>query len=190
MDKEYLAGALGVLDPVLKRLAQQLAERLPRGTVIESQIFEAAVGVVKNFIEAYAERFGTIPSVLVERTTDFFDMLLGAMPQGAAAPFLDEWMSAFLREAEERLGKSSDPGVEFEKLSQELEVRHEFLKNFEERMAHKPGGRAALTSKEKFERAWAGIAKTLQGADRGLSPMADRIRKFKERMEKKGGFRK
>ena len=139
--KQISAGLLGLLDPLIRRAAQELAPKIPGDSILRAQKFETFFGAVKGFAEAWSEKYPAVISALIEKLTDFLDFLSVAIADPEHRQSVAKWLDSFLEESGERLRNSSDPEKEFEKIKLELKLRKELYET-----AHK---KPTDTPKEK-----------------------------------------
>ncbi len=129
--KQLLSAAAGALDPILKKIAQELASSVPKESALRSTAFETAAGVVKGFIEATAEDLPIAAWLSLEKATDLADFFTGALGAKDHTPKISSWMEDFFKEATERLKNAENPEKEFEKLKTEFELRQKLLEKIE-----------------------------------------------------------
>lgn len=129
----FVSGALGMLDPLLNKLARGLADAVPPESPLRRARAELALGVVKGFVEAFAANTATPIALIVEKVTDFGDFFSGALgvTTQLRSTTVSSWIDSFLKDARERFAHSPDPRAEIEKLLAELELRELLLKRVE-----------------------------------------------------------
>lgn len=120
--KQISAGLLGLLDPLIRKWAQELAPKIPGDSILRTQTFETFFGAFKGFAEAWSERYPAIVSALIEKLTDFEDFLSVAIANPEHRQSTVKWLDCFLEESGERLKNASDPQKEFERINLELEL--------------------------------------------------------------------
>ncbi|MEK7609095.1 MAG: hypothetical protein AAB476_01285 [Patescibacteria group bacterium] len=133
-DKKVLAGVAGLFDPILRKLAQRLAQSVSPDSPLRTESIESVIGAVKGFAEVYAERFPTLSAVAVEKATDFADFLAVFLAEGGVETKTQSQLKDFLADAAERLKKAENPQVEFERINLELG----FIKDLARSAAQKP----------------------------------------------------
>ncbi|MFY9492914.1 MAG: hypothetical protein WAP55_00275 [Minisyncoccia bacterium] len=133
-DKKVLAGAAGLFDPILRQLAQRLAQSVSPDSPLRTEGVESLIGAVKGFAEVYAERFPALSAVAVEKATDFADFLAVFLAEDGGLVKTQGLLKNFLADAAERLKKAADPKVEFERINLELG----FIKDIARTAAQKP----------------------------------------------------
>lgn len=129
--KQLLSAAAGALDPILKKIAQELASSVPEKSLLRSTAFETAAGVVKGFIEATAEDLPLTAWLSLEKATDLADFFTGALGAKNHQSEISSWMEEFLKDAVERLKNAENPEEEFEKLKTEFELRQKLMEKVE-----------------------------------------------------------
>ena len=129
--KQLFSAVAGALDPILKKIAQELASSVPKESALRSTVFETAAGVVKGFIEATAEDLPLTAWLSLEKATDLADFFTGALGAKDHTPKISSWMEDFFKEATERLKNAENPEKEFEKLKTEFELRQKLLEKIE-----------------------------------------------------------
>lgn len=170
--KVLWASIAGLADPLLNKLARQLAATVPEGSPIRGRTAELAMGVVKGFIEAAADAWSVPIATLVEKVTDFGDFFSGALGTSTAEQrrtAIDPWMASFIEEAKARLGASKEPLQELEELQRELTLRIELIKQLGEEPRATGGAHAAGTTATT----WA--AKALLEMGKALKVKNDRM---------------
>lgn len=129
--KQLLSAATGALDPILKKIAQELAASVPKESVLRNTAFETAAGVVKGFIEATAEDLPLAAWLSLEKATDLADFFTGALGAKNHQSEIASWMEEFFKEATERLKSAGNPEAELEKLKTEFELRQKLMEKIE-----------------------------------------------------------
>ncbi|MBI4120409.1 MAG: hypothetical protein HY454_02990, partial [Parcubacteria group bacterium] len=132
--KQVAAGVAGLFDPVLRKLAQRLAETVSPDSPLRTESVETVIGAFKGFAEVYAERFPILTSVAVEKLTDFADFMAVFLAESGHEIKTQDVLDKFLAEAAERLKKAENPQTEFERISMELG----FIKELARAAAQKP----------------------------------------------------
>ena len=128
-EKEILSGLAGALDPLIRELAQKLAGLVSPESPWRSAKIESAVGVLKGWAEAYAEKFAPLAAVAVEKVTDLLDFMSVSLAQGETSEqAARNWREKFLAESLERIKKSTDPEAELEKIKAELKLQQELMR--------------------------------------------------------------
>ena len=122
-DKKVLAGLIGLLDPALIKLAQNLAMTVPRDSLLRSQLFEALAGAARGFIEAHAEKYPLLVSLGVEKMTDLSEFLSASLKGNSPGDFAESFVTA----AAERLRKAEDPQKEAARIKEELSLLQEII---------------------------------------------------------------
>ncbi|MBI2052262.1 MAG: hypothetical protein HYT38_01110 [Candidatus Sungbacteria bacterium] len=166
--KQVAAGAAGLFDPILRKLAQRLAETVSPDSPLRSEHIESAIGAIKGFAEVYAERFPILTSVAVEKATDFADFLAVFLAEDGHEVKTQNLLSKFLVEAAERLKTADDPQTEFGRISAELG----FIKELARAAAQKP--------ETKKDSAATALTESLGKLNQALVNIRDRIQKPKE----------
>lgn len=167
-DKKWLASLAGLFDPMLRKLAQQLAQSIPQDSPLRSESIESVIGAVKGLAEVYAERFPALSSVAVEKLTDFADFLAVFLAEDGVGTKTRDLLENFLTEAAERLKKATDPQVEFERIQLELG----FIKELAWTAAQKP--------KKETGPAVPALTESLGRLNQSLEKVRDRLKKPKE----------
>lgn len=120
MDKKWLAGLTGLLDPALINLAQEIAEKIPQGSLLRSKAADYILGVLRGLVETHAEKFSAASGVAVEKLTDLSEFLSATLAQGGGAPGRQDLVQNFLAETAQRLQKAENPQQEAERIKAEL----------------------------------------------------------------------
>lgn len=165
--KQVAAGVAGLFDPILRKLAQRLAQSVPSNSPLRSEGVESLIGAVKGFAEVYAERFPVLSAVAVEKLTDFADFLAVYLAQNGGTE-MPGVLNKFLAEAAKRLKKAADPQTEFERIKLELG----FMKELASTATQKP-------QKENNPPAPA-LAESLGRLNLSLEKVRDQFKKPKE----------
>ncbi|MBI4118732.1 MAG: hypothetical protein HY452_00530 [Parcubacteria group bacterium] len=167
-DKKVLASVAGLFDPVLRKLAQRLAETVSQDSPLRSEGIESVIGAFKGLAEVYAERFPALSAVAVEKLTDFADFMAVFLAEDGGGTKTRSLLEKFLTEAAERLKKAENPQTEFERISMELG----FIKELARAAAQKP--------ETKKDSATTALAEFLGRLNQSLEGILDRIKKPKE----------
>ncbi len=118
-NKSIWAAVAGLLDPELRKAAQNLAEAIPKNSILRTEAVERVLGALKGAIETKAEKLSPAAGVAVEKATDFSDFLAGALgSKNALDP--NEMIKEILRGATERIKKAAEPAAEVERIRQEI----------------------------------------------------------------------
>lgn len=125
--KQVFSAAAGALDPVLRKLAQELASSVPENSLIRNIGFETALGILKGFIEAASEDLPLAAWLSLEKATDLADFFAGALGAGNHQKEISGWMEKFFDEAGERIKTAEDPRTEIERINLEFDLRKELL---------------------------------------------------------------
>lgn len=184
--KKKLWGATaGLADPILREWAQKLASSIPEHSPLRSRALEAAIAVLKGFIEASADELPSGFWAAVEKATDFSDFFAGAL--GAKKDnfmvIADNWMKEFLDDAKNRLLKTRSRETELESIKTELELRKNLLEAIKkaEEEKNQPSSWIRETL-EKFKKEWGEMEKKLQNT-------AKTLEKKSQEKRRKGGYR-
>ena len=138
MKKQISAGLLGLLDPLIRRAAQELAAKIPGDSIVRTEKFETFFGAVKGFAEAWAEKYPAVISALIEKLTDFEDFLSVALANPEHRQQAVKWLDGFLEDSGERLKNAQDPQKEFERINLELELRKKLYESVHGKPADAP----------------------------------------------------
>lgn len=134
--KKILAAIAGLFDPWLREGAQKIAAQVPEDSILRNKKFESALGALKGYLEAWAERLPTPAAVAVEKATDVSDFLAGAIKDPAAAG--KNWIQEFVTDAFLRLKDAADPEAELEKIKREFEIKQTLLNFIKEKQKGPP----------------------------------------------------
>jgi len=160
--KKALATVAGVLDPLLRKWAQRLAEKTPADSIFRSELVEGAIGALKGLLESFSDSMPAFASVSVEKITDFGDFFAGALgkAEDGGKVAVDKWMDKFFVDAGERLKKAKDKTLEAQHIHQEFVLRLAILDDIEaavqkrREQAHEKTGGEPKTEKPGFVEFW------------------------------------
>jgi hypothetical protein len=119
MDKKLLAGIAGLLDPTLIKLAREIAEKIPKESLLQSNPTEYILGALRGITEAYAEKFSSLSGVTIEKLSNLSGFISASLAQTKRTGNQD-LLQGFLAQTLERLQKAENKKVEFEKIKEEL----------------------------------------------------------------------
>ncbi len=168
--KTMLAVIAGIVDPVLKKWAQQLAALVPEHSAVRTEIFESVIGAFKGFIETKAEQLSPVAGVAVEKATDFGDFFSGAL--GSPGLDLEKWASEVLNDAGERLRNAEDPAAELERIKLELKLRKELVEIIK---AELPSSPQSIVDWQEIDKQ---AAATLTGINKKMEEWLPQVKKW------------
>lgn len=120
-NKPFWAAVAGLLDPELRKAAQNLAAAIPQNSPLRTEGVERFLGALKGAAEAKAEDFSTLSGVATEKATDFHDFF-AAFLGTKTAPSPEEMIKEILRGAADRIKKAADPATEVKRIREEIEA--------------------------------------------------------------------
>lgn len=186
--KKQLAGAAtGLLDPILRKLAQELAASIPETSIVRSIGFETAMGVLKGFLEASADNLPLSAWATLEKATDFGDFFAGALKPGQKQKLASNWMENFFRDAEGRLANADDPAVEFKRLELEFDLRKKLIAKIEEGL--KPSQTVLGSHRVEWQELFAKLKDFYRQKSRKLELVAEKLEVRASEKRRKGGYR-
>ncbi len=151
--KKFWGATIGAIDPLLKKLAQDLAKKVPAGSPLRSEIFGVVEGITKGFIESLTGKLPPAAAMAVEKATDFSDFFSGALgsaPEKEKKAATEDWMNKFFIDAGFRLKRAKDPRDEFKRIKVEFELRCELIKLIETTQTKPPAPALAISWQEMF----------------------------------------
>jgi hypothetical protein len=140
--KQIAAGALGLLDPIIRKWAQEIAATIPQNSVMRTQTFESIVGAIKGYLEGYAERYPALVLALVEKATDFEDFLTVAL-----AETHQEGTEARQKLARAISNKDGSKTTGTTKTSNPVDSLNSWLETKRQQMRERRNGDATITGK-------------------------------------------
>lgn len=122
MEKKWISGIAGLLDPALVKFAQDLRDLVGKyqlGSLLRSNLGESLVGALRGIIEAHAEKYPALGAVGVEKLSDLSKFLSATLARAQKTDYQD-LLQDFLAQTAARLRKAENPHEEFEKIKEEL----------------------------------------------------------------------
>lgn len=156
-DKKVWAGLIGLLDPVLIRLAHDLAATIPQDSVLRSQLFESLTGAARGFIEAHTEKYPLLASLGIEKLTDLSEFLSASLKGNSPSDLSQNFMAIVAK----RLRKAEDPRKEAARIKEELSLLKEI----------------ADMTQDKKDPAYASVVPAIETLNRKLETIRDRLKK-------------
>ncbi|MEK7564746.1 MAG: hypothetical protein AAB501_00715 [Patescibacteria group bacterium] len=127
MDKRWIAGMAGLFDPASIKRIQELAEKIPEGSLLRSNLAEYISGVLRGIVETHAEKFSNTSSVVVKKLGDFSGFLSTVLAQTKSNTTKQDLLQNFLAQILERLRSAEDPQKEFEKIKGEITLFNQIM---------------------------------------------------------------
>ena len=144
-NKPFWAAAAGLLDPELRKAAQNLADAIPQGSPLRTKGVERILGALKGVAEAKAEDFSTVAGVVTEKATDFHDFF-AAVLGSKTAPSSEEMIKEIMRGAPERIKKAADPAAEVERIRAEIKAAKDVAELAKQELPPPPDPAATITA--------------------------------------------
>ncbi len=127
MNKGFLSGVAGLMDPVLINLARSLADRIPMDSQLRSQFVESIMGAARGVLETQAEKFPILAAVFTEKTTDVLKFMSATLGSNQNLHAKNDPLQQVLATVAERLQQAENPEQEKEKIIKELKLINEIM---------------------------------------------------------------
>ncbi len=181
-EKEKAAGLLGLMDPILREIAQKIAAKIPQDSAVRLPTVESVVGAAKGWIEAHAEKYSALASALIEKGTDLHDFFTTALAE--QGPSSVRWADRFMEESMARLRSTENPEKELERIKTELQFRKELL----EIMHAQIGKRISVLEEIQKAEQWLdqqalSLVPSVNELNQHLKRVRDNLRKKKKRRQ-------
>lgn len=127
MDKKWLSGIAGLFDPALIKFAREIAEKIPEGSLLRSNLAESLLGALRGIVEAHAEKFSGASSVTIEKLSDLSEFLSATLLRTKGKTNKQDLLKDFLAQVLERLRSAEDPQKEFDRIKEELTLFNQIM---------------------------------------------------------------